>query len=279
MSIMTLKDIPPWEWPSNADKIILETLCGEKASDSDRLLAVELAGDSTVICDDLAEALLSTLGSEGQPDNLRGQAAIAFGPALEYAFLEYEFGDDFEDPDEVPITEPMYNRIQETLQRLYLDENAPKIVRRRILEASVRAPQDWHQNAVRDAYTRDDEDWKLTAVFCMQFIRGFEKQILESLSSEDPNILFEAVCGAGNWEINAAWPYVVAFITGEETEKDLLLAAIESAVLIRPNEAPEILGPLLDSEDEDIIDTVHEALAMTGEFWDEDEDEDPPTLH
>ncbi len=279
MSIMTLKDIPPWEWPSNADKIILETLCGEKASDSDRLLAVELAGDSTVICDDLAEALLSTLGSEGQPDNLRGQAAIAFGPALEYAFLEYEFGDDFEDPDEVPITEPMYNRIQETLQRLYLDENAPKIIRRRILEASVRAPQDWHQNAVRDAYTRDDEDWKLTAVFCMQFIRGFEKQILESLSSEDPNILFEAVCGAGNWEINAAWPYVVAFITGEETEKDLLLAAIESAVLIRPNEAPEILGPLLDSEDEDIIDTVHEALAMTGEFWDEDEDEDPPTLH
>ena len=279
MSIMTLKDIPPWEWPSNADKIILETLCGEKASDSDRLLAVELAGDSTVICDDLAEALLSTLGSEGQPDNLRGQAAIAFGPALEYAFLEYEFGDDFEDPDEVPITEPMYNRIQETLQRLYLDENAPKIVRRRILEASVRAPQDWHQNAVRDAYTRDDEDWKLTAVFCMQFIRGFEKQILESLSSEDPNILFEAVCGAGNWEINAAWPYVVAFITGEETEKDLLLSAIESAVLIRPNEAPEILGPLLDSEDEDIVDTVHEALAMTGEFWGEDEDEDPPTLH
>lgn len=279
MNIMTLKDIPPWEWPSNADQIILETLCDEKASESDRLLAVELAGDSTVICDELAEALLSTLGSEGQPDNLRGQAAIAFGPALEYAFLEYEFGDDFEDPDEVPITEPMYSRIQETLQRLYLDENESKIVRRRILEASVRAPQDWHQNAVRDAYTRDDEDWKLTAVFCMQFIRGFEKQILESLSSEDPDILFEAVCGAGNWEIDAAWPYVAAFITGEETEKDLLLAAIESAVLIRPNEAPEILGPLLDSEDEDIIDTVHEALAMTGELWDEDEDEDPPTLH
>jgi hypothetical protein len=271
---MTLKDIPPWEWPPNADKVILEVLDDDRADGSERFLAVELAGDSTVICDELADALLSILGNEREPDDLRGQAAIALGPALEYAFI-----DDFEEPDEVPITEQMFDRIQKTLYRLYLDENAPKIVRRRILEASVRAPQDWHQDAVRDAYTRDDEAWKLTAVFCMLYIRGFEKQILESLSNEDPDILYEAVCGAGNWEIDAAWPHIAAFVTAEETEKDLLLAAIESAVLIRPHEAPEILGPLLDSEDEDIIDAVHEAMAMAGGFWDEDEDEDAPTFH
>ncbi|CAB1061494.1 hypothetical protein D1BOALGB6SA_6267 [Olavius sp. associated proteobacterium Delta 1] len=274
MNIMILKDIPPWEWPRNADKMILDVLHDDSADGSERHLAVELAGDSTVICDELADALLSALGNELEPDDLRGQAAIALGPALEYAFI-----DDFEDPDEVPITEQMFHRIQETLYRLYLDETAPKIVRRRILEASVRAPQDWHQNAVQDAYTRDDEAWKLTAVFCMQFIRGFDEQILESLSSEDPAILYEAVCGAGNWEIKAAWPHIAAFVTDSETEKDLLLAAIESAALIRPHEASEILGPLLDSDDEDISDAVYEALAMTGAFWDEDDDEEPPTFH
>lgn len=274
MNLMALNKIPPWEWPSNADQMILDILQDDRADGSERLLAVELAGDSTVICDELADALLSTPGNERQPDDLRGRAAIALGPALEYAFI-----DGFEDPDEVPITEQMFHRIQETLYRLYLDENAPQIVRRRILEASVRAPQDWHQNAVRDAYARDDEAWKLTAVFCMQYIRGFEKQILESLSSEDPNILYEAICGAGSWEIDAAWPYVAAFITEAGTDKYLLLAAIESAVLIRPHEASEIISPLLDSDDEDIIDVIYEALAMTGVFWDEDEEEDPPTLH
>jgi len=29
----------------------------------------------------------------------------------------------------------------------------------------------------------------------------------------------------------------------------------------------------------DIIDAVHEAMAMPGAFWEEDEDEDPPTFH
>jgi hypothetical protein len=274
MSLITLKDIPPWEWPPNTDKMILEVLDDDKTAGSERLLAVEMAGDSTVICNELAEALLYIIGNERDSDELRGRAAIALGPALEYAFI-----DEFEEPDEVPITEQMFHRIQETLYRLYLDETAPQIVRRRILEASVRAPQDWHQNAVQEAYTCDDETWQLTAVFCMQFIRGFEKQILESLSSKDPNILYEAVCGAGNWGIDAAWPRIAAFITEENTEKDLLLSAIESAVQIRPLEATEIISPLLDSADEDIIDVVHEALAMAGAFWDDDDDEEPPTFH
>jgi len=274
MSLITLRDIPPWEWPPNADKMILEILNDDKAEGSERLLAVEMAGDSTVICNELAEALLSIIGSEREPDELRGRAAIALGPALEYAFI-----DEFEEPEEVPITEQMFRRIQQTLHRLYLDETVPQIVRRRVLEASVRAPQDWHQKAVQDAYARDDETWKLTAVFCMQFIRGFDKQILESLSSEDATIVFEAVCGAGNWAIDAAWPYVAALIRDAQTEKDLLLTAIESAVLIRPHEASDIISPLLDSDDQDIIDVVHESLAMGGAFWDDDDDEDAPTIH
>jgi hypothetical protein len=52
-----------------------------------------------------------------------------------------------------------------------------------VLEASVRAPQDWHLDAIREAYSSTDEAWSLTAVFCMRFVRGFNEQILEALES------------------------------------------------------------------------------------------------
>ena len=274
MNIMALRDIPPWEWPADADKIIFEVLHDETASDSERLLAAGMAGDATVVNDVLADALLSIVCNDSEPDDLRSRAAISLGPVLEYGFI-----DGFEDPDDVPITEAMFSRIQESFHKVFMENRTPKIVRRRTLEASVRAPLNWHQDAVRDAYTRDDEDWKLTAVFCMQYIRGFDKQILESLSNENMDIVYEAVCGAGNWEIDAAWPHIAAFVTSEETDRDLLLSAIEAAALIRPHEASGILGPLLDSDDEDISEAVYEALAITGMFWDDDEDEDAPTIH
>jgi hypothetical protein len=269
MDIKTLKDMAPWDWPQNAGEMIYEVLLDDQVDVSDRLLAAQLAGDSTVVNDELADTLLSILCADRESDELRGRAAIALGPALEMADM-----DGFDDADDVPITEEMFGKIQETLHQLHMDAHVPKEVRRRVLEASVRAPQDWHQDAVRVAYAVDDEDWKLTAVFCMQYIRGFGKQILESLESENPDIHYQAVCAAGNWEIDAAWPHVAGLVTSENTDKDLLIAAIGSAVLIRPHEASDLLGDLLDSDDEDIADAVDEALAMTGAFYDEEDDED-----
>ena len=97
-----------------------------------------------------------------------------------------------------------------------MDTNVPKEVRRRILEASVRAPQDWHQNAIREAYSSGDESWRLTAVFCMRFVRGFNDQILEALEAENQDIHYQAVCAAGNWEVDAAWSHIASLITTEE---------------------------------------------------------------
>ena len=147
-------------------------------------------------------------------------------------------------------------------------------MRRRILEASVRAPQDWHQDAVRAAYSSADEVWRLTAVFCMRFVRGFDEQILEALDSKNPDIHCEAVLAAGNWEVDAAWPHVAALVASEETDKPLLLAAIAAAASIRPHEAAEILDDLADSDDEDIVAAVDEALAMAGGPSGEDADDD-----
>lgn len=95
------------------------------------------------------------------------------------------------------------------------------------------APQDWHQDAIRDAYSSGDEDWELTAVFCMRFVRGFDDQILESLDSNNPDIHYEGVCAAGTWEVDGAWSHIVGLVTSEETEKFVLLAAIDAVASSR----------------------------------------------
>jgi hypothetical protein len=269
MNLKTLKDTPPWEWPEGAGKMFLSILRNDKAKESERLVAAELAGDYTVINDELAHALISILGNSEEPEELRGQAAISLGPALEQADT---YG--FEDADDILISEDTFRSVHEKLRKLYMDLDVPKEVRRRILEASVRAPQSWHENAVRAAYSSKDEDWKLTAVFSMRFIRGFDDQIVESLDSKNPDIHYQAVCAAGNWGVDAAWPHITALITSEKTDKDLLLAAIEAVAIIRPEEASEILVDLTESDDEEIVEAAHEAIAMAEPWEDEDDDDE-----
>ena len=201
----------------------------------------------------------------------RATAAIALGPVLEQADM-----DGFEDPDDMPITEKTFRGIQESLRDLYLDADVPKEVRRRVLEASIRSPQHWHQDAIRAAYPSDDEDWKLTAVFAMRWVRGFDDQILEALENENEDIHYEAVCAAGNREIAAAWSHVAGLVTSRETDKPLLLAAIDAVASIRPQEAGVVLIDLTDSDDEDIVEAAFEAMAMAevlsdDEYDDEDE--------
>jgi hypothetical protein len=178
------------------------------------------------------------------------------------------------DEDEMPIAEATFRRIQSSLRKLYMDAGVPSDVRRRILEAAVRAPQDWHPEAIRAAYDSGDDAWRLTAVFCMRFVRGFDEQILESLHSTNADIHYEAVCAAGVWGVQAAWPHITELVKSGKTDKHLLLAAIESVAGIRPNEAAEVLDDLADSDDEDIVEAVLEATAMANEIADEDDDED-----
>jgi hypothetical protein len=257
MNLRTLTDTPPWDWPEGTGKALLDILRDDRGSESDLLLATELAGDFTVINDDLVDALLSILRRGDKPEAVRGRAAISLGPVVEHVDTE-----SFEDFDDLPITGRTFHRIQESLRKLYMDANVPRDVRRRILEASVRAPQDWHPDAIRAAYASDDEVWRLTAVFCMRFVRGFGAQILAALDSANPDIHYEAVIAAGNWGVDAAWPHVAALVTSGKTEKSLRLAAVDAVASIRPHDAPGLLADLADSDDEDIADAVHEALAM-----------------
>lgn len=274
MDIAILKDTPPWEWPTGIGYKFLTILRDRQAKASDRLLAAEFAGDMTVMNDALAHALVAIVGNGAEAEELRAQAAISLGPVLEEAYI-----DEFVDPEFVPISEKTFDKITHALYTAFLDTGLPKLLRRRILEGSVRAPQDWHAEAIRTAYASDDPEWKLTAVFCMNHVSGFDAEIVEALGSTDPDIRYEAVTAAGNWEVEAAWPQVSALVTAGDTEKELLLAAIEAVANIRPLEAGPLLVDLVHSEDEDIVETAHEAMSMAegmlaDDEFDGEEDED-----
>lgn len=273
MDLKELAQIPVWEWPSDTDVTLLDVLRNRSAPESDREIAVHMAGDLTVMSDEIATALLAILQNPAEPAELRGHAAIALGAVLEDGDVQ-----GFEDSDDMPISEQMFNRIIDDLHRAFADRSVPDLVRRRVLEASVRAPRDWHAAAIRDAWKSTNGDWKLTALFGMGYVQGFETQILEGLTSDDEELHYEAVVAAGEREVDAAWPEVEAIIASETEDKDLLIAAIEAAACIRPADALTLLPPLVDHEDEEIADAARESLVMArgllGEADDLDEDEE-----
>jgi hypothetical protein len=276
MDLKTLLDTPPWEWPTEARTVILEALVDKQAKESDRLIAAELAGELVVMNEDLADALLAIVRGNNESEELRATAAIGLGPVLEQAYTELVDNDEFDDPESVPISLDKFRNIQDSLCKLYLDESNPKEVRRRVLEAAVRSPQEWHLTAIKGAYWSGDRDWMLTAIFSMGYIRGFDDYLLDALGSADPEIHCQAIRAAGNWQMDAAWSHVVQLVKNPETPKPLLLAAIEAVGNIRPKEALEILSDLADSQDQDIAEVAGDAILtaqdMSGEADDEEDD-------
>jgi len=276
MNVTTLNEIPPWDWPEEAHDLLLRTLRDGERDASDRPVAAHLAGNMVVIDDQLAELLRGLITDGGELAEVRAAAAIAVGPVLEEGDV-----DGFDDSESVPISEKTFHAIQDAMREAYLDESNPKEVRRRMLEGAVRAPQDWLTEAVRVAYASDDPDWQLTAVFCMEYLNGFRGQILEALGSDNDDIHYHAVIASGNWGLDEAWNHVAGLVDAPSTDKPLLFAAIEAVTGIRPEEAEGLLGDLLDSDDEDIVDATYDALAMAAALagLDSDEDEDEHLIH
>jgi len=276
MNLKGLRALAPYEWPDDADTTILKTLINKQASKNDRLAAARLAGEIVVMNNEMAETLLSIVQSSSESEEMRGTAAMALGAVLEQADVEMLEDGKFEDPEAVPISETTFRNLVEGLRKLVSDESLPKEVRRRVLEASVRAQLDWHPNAVRTSYASKDKDWKLTAVFCMEYVRGFQDLILEALESSDFNIHYHAIRAAGNWEFDAAWPHIVKLVADCKTPKPLRLAAIEAVASIRPQEAGAILVDLDSRNDEEIAEAADEAMmtaaAATGELDEDDEE-------
>ncbi|MDZ7759539.1 MAG: HEAT repeat domain-containing protein [Desulfovermiculus sp.] len=274
MYLTRLKNMDPWEWPEDAGGIFLQTLLDPKGSLEDRMLAAELGGDPVVMNDELAHALLQVAMNADEPEELRRQAIVSLGPALELADME-----EIDCFDDSPISQHVFQAVQENLYSLFHDPNTPKNIRRSALEVSVRAESDWHHEAIEQAYSSNDAEWKLSAVFCMIYVQGFEEEILESLKSPEEMIHYHAVKAVGNWELEEAWEHISALALSPQTEKELRLTAIDALGTIQPEKSQPILERLTRDEDEDISGVAFEALGMAegklyyGIMGDEDDDD------
>jgi hypothetical protein len=270
MDIQSLCDTPPWAWPADADRTLLDVLPDRAAPAEERRRAASLASSVTVMNEEIAEALLAILQDPSEPEELRAQAAISMGPTLDDVEVEL----DWEDPDDLLVSEQTWSGMREALHETYLDAGAPKLVRRKALEASVRAQADWHAGAVRAAYHGDDPEWRITAVFCMAYVADFDDEILEALESRDPALFFEAVRAAGARGLKKAWRRVNSILQRERNDRPLLLAAIAAVPEIRPESAHEALAELLDHPDAEISEAADEALGMADATIDEDAEGD-----
>ena len=74
VDLKTLNDTPSWDWPRDADQMLLAILLDDQSDEFDRLLAAGLCGDFTVINEELADALLKIVRNADEPHELRAQA-------------------------------------------------------------------------------------------------------------------------------------------------------------------------------------------------------------
>ena len=96
----------------------------------------------------------------------------------------------------------------------------------------------------------------------MSYIGDFKPQILEALTNANPDIHYQAVLAAGHQEIEEAWPHIKTLLSSKTIDKPLIFAAIEAAVVIDTPEAMAALEKLLDANDDEIVDAIHEAMSM-----------------
>ena len=265
----------PWTLGEEDGAYVRTVLSDRGADPEERLLALELAGDTALMDDEMAEAVLALLGDAGENEQLRGRAAIVLGPSLELAFEE-ELQDEADEPT-CPLSPPLVEKVEQALRSLHDDESAPREVRRRCLEAAVRLPRDWQKMAIRRAYRSGDELWKITGVFCMQFIPGFDDQLLEALESDDPDLLCTALQSAGERALEAAWPRVRQILQEGQGDPDVLAAAMRAAACLKPRLAETLILPYLMQKDPELREAAEDALSeahiMRGGL-DDDEGED-----
>lgn len=272
MSLSDLEQIPSYEWPDSAGAEIVRVITDRTAHADDRLLAAHLAQEYPGINDLMMVALSGVAANKAESPELRSSAAIALGPAFELADLD-GLAQDLDD-DGLPCTPEAVNGAKAALRAVFDDKSAPDEVRRSCLETLAHAPQDWHAAAVRAAYAEGSNDWKLSALFCMRFIGGFDTEILSALTSTDEHQRLEAIGAAGEQELQMAWPHVQAILKDRQADKLFVLAALGALPMLAPS--PELVTAILElhlaSADAEIVEAATEVRDMLADVEGEDDD-------
>lgn len=226
--------------------------------------------------DDLARAFLEVASSDAA-EQVRADVIIGLGPIIQEAGEDYFDDEDFGFGPELgpPVSREMFATIVGEVRGLYEDDAQPKLVRRRAFEVLVRDPQSWLATEIQKRFASDDPEWRLTAVFGMGYVAGFEKEIAAAVKSEEGLLLFEAVRAAGSMEVSAVAKRIRELVTSKSTDSDLRLAAIDALPHV-DRDSFDLLKRLSRSADEDVAAAAEAALAelsLAKSIDEEDDDE------
>jgi HEAT repeat protein len=223
--------------------------------------------------DEIAQALLDIAESDATHE-VRTDAIVALGPVIEQCGMEYDDEAEFDFGPELgpPVSRDTFSSIVRHIRGLYDDETQPTLIRRRAFEVLVRDPQPWLSKEIRKHVASADPDWRLTAVFAMGYVKGFEREIADTVQTAEGKLLLEAVIAAGNMGVSRAARRIRTLATSREEDLDLRLAAIEALPQLDPD-CFELLDELTRARKREIAEAAEYALEELEIFADPGDDE------
>jgi HEAT repeat protein len=158
------------------------------------------------------------------------------------------------------ISPAKLRQVEECLLRLVSSQDTP-LVRRRALEALGFSSLQEVVRLIEKAYTSDDTDWLITALFAMGRSANsrWKPQVLKMLSHIQPGVRAEAASAAGELEIRSATPLLLELL--EDPDLDVRLAAIWALSQVGGKGVRKALENLLETRDDDEeADQIEKAL-------------------
>ncbi|WP_119072211.1 HEAT repeat domain-containing protein [Aggregatilinea lenta] len=183
-------------------------------------------------------------------------------------------------------------RLQDAVLALYYDLHEDFDVRRRALEAISNCGREGVKDLIHEAYQSDDLPMRVSAVYAMgrSCDETWAKQILDELSSDEPELRYEAARASGELELQKALPRLIEL--AYDDDREIQEAAIWAMGEIGGSTARKVLNELAaladDAGDDELNDAIAEAQSMATlagqdllplfDFGDLDEDDDDDDL-
>ncbi len=161
------------------------------------------------------------------------------------------------------LPQALNTRLQDAMWALYTDFEEDLDVRRRALEALGNCGREGVQELIHEAYYADELLMRVSAIFAMgrSCDAMWQPMVLDELTSEYPEMRYEAARAAGELELRSALSHLAEL--AYEEDREIQEMAIWALGEIGGNEAVRILNDLAalaeENEDEELADAVEEA--------------------
>lgn len=232
---------------SEANRFYVELLRSPEAEARECALT-EISGS---LDDELAGEIRRQVAAPGDVDwrlRLLEQLALELDSGL-YSSPEERSEEEDEEEDEDGggrLSRRGVAELQVFFCRFYIDERENPRLRRKALEVSALLPLPWHEEAVRECWSRPEPEWRVTALLAMGhlFPVDFTDEIHQGLTSSDGAQRTQAIVAADLRDLRPLGPQIAKIAADRGGELEERICAIEALANLRPPGARALLEKL-----------------------------------